>query len=384
MTSATFTLHDLRLFHHFLCFAYPPLPLANKSAWTQDVPQLSYHSEHLMSALLALAASHMSALTGVDNDQSTALWHKGRAISGLKNALNKSHHSSIEYDVMLATCYALAFQSALLPGSAVDFATFVRGCALVTGRIQDEGKQSIFNCPSYADFSPNQGASSCKLNVHSLIAGSRCQVLLTKGMASLVTAHECIAHTGTGYNLFRALESTFSGFQESPSLGYDRFRSYYGFWFKLAEPKDVFSPDAVNEAAFLLWAFFIGLQLLITMFVVEITRSEMKRDWRARLEQSNGAAKMIGMAEWLLAIEITTPTHLRKHLSWPTLVSGEVLSGLRMTTASRTLVEAKVEVLHHLESRSHNALGTLLELSASLANWTEDLLASRSGEEKQR
>ncbi|KIX93037.1 uncharacterized protein Z520_11310 [Fonsecaea multimorphosa CBS 102226] len=379
MASASFTLHDLRLFHHFLCFAYPPLPLANKLAWTQDVPQLGHHSEHLMNALLALAASHLNTLTSVDDDKCTALLYKGRAISGLKNAFAKSHHSSIEYDVMLATCYALAFQSTLLPGSAVDFATFVRGCALITRQIGDEGKESVFDIPSNSSFSPMQRTSSSKLNAECLTPGTRSQVLLSKGLASLLAAHECIAHTGTGQNLFRALETTLSGFQVSPSEGYDRFFSCYAVWFKLAEPKDIFSPDAVNEAAFLLWAFFIGVQLFITMLVVKMTGCGMKGDRVAGLDHSDGPAKMIKMTEWLCAIEIITPTHLRKHLAWPALVSGEVLSGLHMSTVSKTLVETKVEVLRNLDSRSNNALGTLLELSASLANWTEDLLASQSG-----
>ncbi|KIW32018.1 uncharacterized protein PV07_03597 [Cladophialophora immunda] len=382
MTSASFTLHDLRLFHHFLCFAYPPLPLANKQAWTLDVPQLSHHSEPLMNALLALAAAHLNTLTAGDDDKCTALLHKGRAISGLKNAFAKSHHSSIEFDVMLATCYALAFQSALLPGSADDFAIFVRGCALVTRRIRDEGKQSVFNIAFDSSLPPAQRASSSKLNAEGLIPGSCFQVLLSKGMASLLAAHQCIAHAGTGQHLFRALESTFSGLQVSPCQGYDQFLSCYAVWFKLGEPKDVFSPDAVKEAAFLLWAFFIGLQLLLTMFVVEVTGPTKHRDLEAGLDYSDGAAKMISMAEWLCAIEAITPAYLRRHLTWPALVSGEVLAGLNMTTVSKALVESKTEVLRNLGSRSHNALGTLLELSASLANWTEDLLTSRSGDEE--
>ncbi|KIW95247.1 uncharacterized protein Z519_03831 [Cladophialophora bantiana CBS 173.52] len=380
--SASFTLHDLRLFHHFLCFAYPPLPLSNKSAWTQEVPQLSHHSEHLMNALLALAASHLSTLTGVDDDQCTALFHKGRAIAGLKDAFAKSNHSSVEYDVMLATCYALAFQSALVPESAFDFTTFVRGCALVTARIRDEGKQTIFNIQSSLSGSPTQHATLSRLGSASLSPGSRFQILLSKGMLALHAAHPCIEHTGTGQRFYRALDSTFSGFQVSPSWGYDEFLSYYAVWFKLAEAKEVFSPDAVSEVAFLLWAYFISLQLLITMLVVEITGFVMNGDHPATLGHSDAAAKMTKLVEWLCAIEAITPADLRTHLTWPALVSDEVLSGLHVPMVSKARVESKVEVLCNLGSRSHNVLGNLLELSASLANWTEDLLSSRSGNEE--
>ncbi|KAH0844780.1 hypothetical protein AYO21_11131 [Fonsecaea monophora] len=381
MVSASFTLHDLRLFHHFLCFAYPPLPLTKKSVWTQDIPQLSLHSEHLMNALLALAASHMETLTGVHHDKYTALLHKGRAISGLKDEFAKSHHSATEHDVMLATCYALAFQSALLPGSAVDFTTFVRGCALITRRIQTEGQQSVFGFSRNLNRAPIRRTVLLRIGSASRISGSHFRLLIKKGMASLLAAHESVEDAGTGHNLFQALSSTFAGFQVSFAKGYNRFLSYYAVWFKLAEAKDIFAPDAVREAAFLLWAFFIGIQLLIAMLVVDMTSGEVNRDRAAGSDRLLGVSKMIRMTEWLCAIETTTPTHMREHLIWPRLVSSQVLLGLQITTMSKASVDLKVNALRDLESRSHIALGELLELSASLANWIEDLLASQSGDE---
>jgi hypothetical protein len=96
-----------------LSVAYPPLPLGSKTTWTRDIPQLSHHFDHLMGALLALAASHFNTLSGTDRDLDTALAHRGRAICGLREACAKTHHSAVDYDVMLATSYALTFQSAV-------------------------------------------------------------------------------------------------------------------------------------------------------------------------------------------------------------------------------------------------------------------------------
>lgn len=179
--SDSFSLHDLKLFHHFLSFAHPSLPLGNKSAWTQDIPQLVHQSDHLMHAFLALGASHIGSLSGTDRDQYTALLHRGRAIAGLKNAFAKSDQSSLEYDAMLATCYALAFQSALVPAGSIDFATFVRGCALVTERIQHEGKQTIFKIHGDPTRCPTQHTTSDRLGSTSLLPGSHLDQLITKG-----------------------------------------------------------------------------------------------------------------------------------------------------------------------------------------------------------
>lgn len=42
-TPSTFTLTDMRLFHHFLMFSYPHLPVGNDAAWVNQVPLIAHH-----------------------------------------------------------------------------------------------------------------------------------------------------------------------------------------------------------------------------------------------------------------------------------------------------------------------------------------------------
>jgi hypothetical protein len=174
--SPTFTLLDMRFFHHFLTTAYPHLPLGNDHVWVNEIPQFAESQPYLMHALLSLGASHLGRLTGVDYRRES-LTHRGKAIAGLNRALSSGAGGADgdvdlggrggevmgvsggagdvmvrrvtrnwgESDAMLAACYALTFQASYMGDGLADFITMVRGCALTTGKIKDEGCLTAFN-----------------------------------------------------------------------------------------------------------------------------------------------------------------------------------------------------------------------------------------------
>ena len=170
-SSSTFSILDMKFFHHFLTSAYPHLPLGNDHVWVNEIPQFAEAHPYLMHAILSLGASHLSRLTGVDY-RKESLTHRGLAISGLNQALSQSstntststasrsppHTSSLspssthapahgESDAMLATCYSLTFQASYMGGSdgLADFITMVRGCALTTAKIKQDDVPTAFN-----------------------------------------------------------------------------------------------------------------------------------------------------------------------------------------------------------------------------------------------
>ena len=372
-----FTLHDLKLFHHFLCWAHPPLPLGSKEAWTKDIPQLSHHSTHLMSALLALAASHMESERRDKSDLCTALLHKSRAMAGLREACSKTDHAATDLDVMLATCYALMFQSALLAADDSDFSTFISGCAMLTERIQDGRCPTVFrnlsrDCITLAA----TRANFPRLDMATCPEGSRLPMLLSKGVVSLHAAEICIGEQYQETKILMGLHSIFSALQVSPSKGYDQFVEYYGYWFKVAEDRAVFSGESTDAQARILWVFFIALQLFTALLVVDACRHETRQQLPTPDDLFVVIPKIRSMVEWLHAVKTLAPLHLRTHFVWLGLVSDEVMYQFDMAPVMDAGVQSKLAALCNFSARAHNVFGESLQLSACLANWTEDLVIS--------
>ncbi|ODH52481.1 hypothetical protein GX48_01261 [Paracoccidioides brasiliensis] len=127
---ASFTIEDMRFFHHYMIAAHPYLPFGCDGVW----------HEYLMHAILSLGTSHLSLM----NTLYTAMVsHRGLALRGLHEAIGKHHqqlHSTTdtsptatstqthELNAMLATCYALAVQSSHIMDGFTDFLILVRGC----------------------------------------------------------------------------------------------------------------------------------------------------------------------------------------------------------------------------------------------------------------
>ena len=83
-----------------------------------------------MHAVLALAASHMELTTYQEHLHELAIQHRVLAIKGAQEALVKPHPNAVEGDALLASLFALAFQSSYMNDGLEDFFQTVRGCYL--------------------------------------------------------------------------------------------------------------------------------------------------------------------------------------------------------------------------------------------------------------
>lgn len=146
-----FTMQDMRFFQHFLQYSFPHHPLGNDAIWTHEVPCLSYNVrtpdplvlsrrqqqeqqspfrtreprppalttlsmqyEFLMHSILGLAASELIA-----SDASlaeAAMAHRLKSIQAIKRKLAESNQgiTYAEGNALIATCFALTFQSVIL------------------------------------------------------------------------------------------------------------------------------------------------------------------------------------------------------------------------------------------------------------------------------
>lgn len=226
LTNETFTITDMRFFHHFLTMAYPHLPLGNETVWVNEIPKFAQEHDYLMHAMLALGASHLGRIAPVvvAEYNTKAIVHRGHAMAGLSRALAKPERSNGESDAMVATCYALTFQSTYMSDGLFDFITMVRGCALVTGKILEEKLPTAFNLePDW-----HRKLMEPRLNDMPVVH----QPLLGNGIIALEEVRPMLATT-TDFQFYDCLVKVVHGLASSSKEGYTAFISVYAFWYEV-------------------------------------------------------------------------------------------------------------------------------------------------------
>lgn len=82
--------------------------------------------------MLALSASELATTTDpTPQMNSVALTHRVKAISSLNTAISRGIAGFEEGNAMLASCFALLFQSCLLEDGLIEFMMFIRGTVSV-------------------------------------------------------------------------------------------------------------------------------------------------------------------------------------------------------------------------------------------------------------
>ncbi|KAK2751029.1 hypothetical protein FQN57_000104 [Myotisia sp. PD_48] len=109
-----FSRNDLRLIHHIagLSIELHRRGYSNCTVWAQRMPIFltsALSNDFVMSALLALSASHLAWLTQNQDTQNLAYYHQGVAMKGLQPAI--SSFSKDNSDAILAASLLLSWQS---------------------------------------------------------------------------------------------------------------------------------------------------------------------------------------------------------------------------------------------------------------------------------
>lgn len=99
-----------------------------------------------MHAILGFAASE---LIPTDNSLvSAAMNHRVKAIRAIKKRLTETSRGNTSYEeanALIATCFALTFQSVSLDDGLAEYMTFIRGIVIVTMQMMFRGIKPIFN-----------------------------------------------------------------------------------------------------------------------------------------------------------------------------------------------------------------------------------------------
>jgi hypothetical protein len=140
-----FSLQDMRFFQHFLTQCYPHHPLKQEEIWTHEIPCIAHNHDFLMHAILGYSASEL-----IRTDPSlvtVAMNHRVKAIRSIKARLSDAHRTTSyeEANALVATCFALTFQSVSLDDGLAEYMTFIRGIVILAIQMAFKGIQPVFS-----------------------------------------------------------------------------------------------------------------------------------------------------------------------------------------------------------------------------------------------
>jgi len=280
-----------------------------------------------MNAILALGASHLTRVVPGEDYTTQAIVHRGHAIEGLNNALNKIDRTYGESDAMLAACYALTFQASHMSDGMIDFITMIRGCALVTEKVKQEGSTTAFNI---------------ERDQHLRIMSPRLDELpevdpeIVAGGIDCLTQIQPLLNTYSEHQFHTALLNVLFSLQQSPGQGYLNFMYLYSIFYSVSHEQFAAFVNPNNLVMRVLLAYFISLQFVMTPLSTH--------EWPDRAELERPEA-LVGMIEWSEKIFESTPADLLVYLQWPMEVVG---------TVRAEIAGHKVETCRILNGRSRS------------------------------
>ncbi|RMZ77321.1 hypothetical protein DV737_g4441, partial [Chaetothyriales sp. CBS 132003] len=320
---------DLRLFHHFLTTAYPHLPAGNDAVWLLEIPKIAEHNHYLMHALLGLGASHLYRLDHQARYNSAAVAHRGHAITGLNQAIAKDICSQADADAMLAAVYALTFQSVYMDDGLVDFMTMVRGCMLITERVESSNTSSSF-C-----LEPNAHIRTLEPDI-SQLAGLDKRILHT-GLDAIGRLTP-ILKTAADLDFFLAIQKTLQASLISTKHGFIQFAAIHDLWYS-TEYFHEFT-DARNLASQVMLAFFTALQLLMSPVTAPMHKPP-RRSMDTRYQS------LPVSITWTRKILHDMPPKIKRYAAWPEAVINQFEREFSGESRQTSLL---IETPHHLQT----------------------------------
>ncbi|KAK2607390.1 hypothetical protein N8I77_006066 [Diaporthe amygdali] len=306
-------MQDMRFFQHFLIHSFPHHPLGNDKIWTHEVPCLSYNYEFLMHSILGLAASELIATDS--SLAEAAMAHRLKSIQAIKRKLASSDQgiTYAEGNALIATCFALTFQSVILEDGMAEYMAFIRGVILIVIQMWKAGVDFMFQ-------------HLIKGEQGDLLKPHIDKVVLPDGMwewkAGALASLEGIKHFCLGDELkmkyHQMTEDMANGLdEESPYKAYKAMSDHYGWWILL--PHEQFSRivDPSDQVFILLAANWISIkQIMAVITEVEKAWSPQKQNAKDNIDE--------GMGRWLRWLNRQVEPGLVRYNQWPMWVQEQL------------------------------------------------------------
>ncbi|KAI9803879.1 MAG: hypothetical protein M1825_001759 [Sarcosagium campestre] len=320
-TPTTFSLSDMRLFHHFIIKSYPHLPLGNDETWTCDIPAFAHHYDYLMHAMLSVAASHLTLFSTSELSE-VALTHRGLAIAGLNKAMSRSPECSSDADAMMAACYALSFQSSYTDDGLMDFLIFIRGCSLISF--------TAFQNPAESVFRDNTTEGHMQIMRPKLRTAPTVDPFLASTASDAVDSIRHLCSHKIEWEFHQLLVDITHSLLETSQQAYIRLLAIYGICGSMSNEDFEHFSNPENHVCQILLAHFLAIQSILA----PLTNLELE----GRGRQAPAKARV----PWVDRIAQMTPQSQRVYLTWPLEVANAVRSELEVAATSSGLNESLI------------------------------------------
>ncbi|KAF2625349.1 hypothetical protein BU25DRAFT_412779 [Macroventuria anomochaeta] len=311
-TPGTFTMADMRLFHHFLITAYPHLPVGADKIWITVIPSFAHNYEYLIHSILALAASHLDAVSNTSAAEQ-AIQHRILAVKSLNEALSVPPKSRSEQDARMAAALALAFQSSHLQDGLAEFLTMVRGCNLIASGETSVGSDSAFNVSPSSSITMAFSEDGHLQHMKTRIGTSpqyNCVNHEDLDLAALsLRSIQYLNMSSFETTYWGALDVTVQNAYDRPIEAYTSFVTLYNIPSRWTHDEFQAFIDPNNSVAQILQAHFIAVQAILTP-ILYLERVGFE-----------GIDAPTAVMSWIEGIYRNVPHHLRHHVEWPRQVS---------------------------------------------------------------
>ena len=261
-----------------------------------------------MHSILCLGASHLSRITPNGAEYAPmAITHRGKALKALGEALARSDQCSrTELDLLLATTYALTFQSNYMEDGLVDFIVMVRGCAIITLR--------ILNTYEGSEMFDSLTAEAIYTRVLPLLPMTTCcdAEVLDMSILTLERIHPLL-ETSSHKITYEAVLNTYSGLQQSARDGFIALCEIYNSWERMGNREFRSFVDPGNHVSRLLLVHYVAITVM--MWPVFCT---------LRPSMVNTPTADLTRCQWGVAIYHSLPLAMRGLVEWQ---AGYIASG---------------------------------------------------------
>ncbi|KAL2149606.1 hypothetical protein VTH82DRAFT_8258 [Thermothelomyces myriococcoides] len=342
-----FSLQDMRCFQHFLLNCYPHHPIGSEELWLHEIPCLSEKHEFLMHGILGYAASELMA-TQDPSLAEAALLHRYKAIKAIKKSLaqtvpvelspctdsggetpppaapsssevsrsgppqlppgpppSRSHPMFEEGNALIATCFALTYQSVLLEDGLAEYMTFIRGIVIVAIQMYIRGADILF-APFLGDRSEVLEPHMRDLPLIKAEWAARA-VRSLEGLRPLVDGVEGREVEQQYLEMLNKIAKMLS---VNSWEAYRALTEHYAWWMLLPHDKFRLLIDPGNQLAILLGAHWISLEQIMTT----ICKAEEKA--AAKMPRRSNAGVSVGTG-WLGYLNKQVDYEYRQYNEWP-------------------------------------------------------------------
>ncbi|KAI1428840.1 C6 zinc finger protein [Xylaria sp. FL1777] len=305
-----FSLQDMRFFQHFLLTCCPHHPLGNESIWTHEIPCLSQNHEYLMHAILGLAASDL-----MPQDPSLvtfAMAHRLKAIKAIKKTLTDVPKSNTfeEGNALLATCYALTFQSIMLDDGMAEFMTFCRGILIVAIQMHCKGSKFLFT-----NFFGEEHMGALQPLIESIPPIKKDW---TDMAVANISALGPLCKQQVEIDYHQLITDIAKALYTSPFLAYQMLCKHYGWWMQIPHENFQSLIDGGNQVCLLLASHWIALKQIMAT----ISGAEHKQ--RPQQHVRRDGDMDLGMVRWLKHINRHIDADHQQYNQWPLWVEAQL------------------------------------------------------------